>query len=257
MVLQTNSIEAAQNLAQAYTPFEGYRTALLSLIDGLNIESTGPWLDKNMKPTSDPKEVAPISVMLEKYDEQLGDALTRIRASGTYGIVDAGNGEYVVVPKKTMRDKNGNLDLANPRIRLSRRLVLKALEIATEAENIKKQRQATNSQLPAPRPAPGQPQPAPGQPQPAQGQPAAGTPPPGVDVQAFTNERMNTILQSARNDSTVAKQEAATGALKILTNRDNMKIMYMKNGTIRVYGANNNLLAETQDEDQAFEWLLK
>jgi hypothetical protein len=251
MVLQTNSIEAAHNLAQSYTPFEGYRTALLSLIEGLDIQETGPWFDKDMKPTNDPKQVAPISVLLGKYEDQFGDALTRIRASGTYGIVDAGNGEFVVVPKKSIRDKNGNLDLSNPRIRLSRRLVLKALEIAQEAEDIKKQRQAANAQLPAPR----QPQAQPAQGQ--QPQPAAGTPPPGVDVQAFTNERMNMILQSARNDANMSKMESAAGVLKILTNRDNMKLMYMKNGTIRVYGANNNLLAETKDEDDAFGWLIK
>jgi hypothetical protein len=234
------------NLAQAFTPFEGYRTAILSMIDGYPINEAGPWMDKDFKPTTDPKLAAPLSVIFEKYEKQFADALTRIRASGTYGLVDAGNGEYIVVPKKSIRDKDGNLDLKNPIARISKRLVLKAVDLANMSEAEKAQRQQTNAQLPLPRPQ------TPAGPQ-AQ---ATGGPSP-LDINAFTKERATTILQSARADMNAAKADQVTAVTKILTNRDNYKMMFMKDGTIRIYGANNNLLSVTRDEDEACEWLLR
>ena len=241
-VFKSASLEASLNLAQSFTPFEGYRTAILSLIDGYPIDKAGPWMDKDFKPTTDPKLAAPLSVIFEKYEKEFSSALSRIRASGTYGLVDAGNGEYIVVPKKPMRDKNGSLDTNNPIIKISRRLVLKAMNFATQAEAEKAARQRGNAALPMPRQQPGSPVP----------QPA-----PAFDVNSFISDRASLILQSSRSEGLKAKADSVTAITKILTNRDNYKLMFMKNGTIRVYGANNNLLAVTDDEDEAFGWLLK
>jgi hypothetical protein len=251
-VLQTVSSKAAMELAQAFDPFTGYREAILNMIDGFEIKPDGPYPDKDGKPTNDPRLAASLVDILKQRDEGFADLITRIRASGTFGVLDVGKGEFLVVPKKSIRDKNGNLDMSQ-QVKLTRRLILKAQEIAATAETQAQQRRQANATPPPPRvdPTTGRP-PQPG----AKPQPAA-APAPGLDVAAYMNERMQSIVQTARNTQGIARAEAASGVVRILTNRDNFKLTYMKDGTIRVYGANNNLLAVTKDEEVAFSWLTK
>ena len=256
-ILRTVSQDIAMNLAQSFTPFGGWRDAVLNIVDGLSVPESGPWPGKDGNPTNDPKMVKSLADMVKTRDAEFADAVTRIRASGTYGVIDMGQGEVLVVPKKSFRDKNGNLDMSQA-VKLSRRLIFQVQNFAQQGESAQAARQAANARPPAPRidPATGRPlapgsKPAPAQaPAPAQGQAP-------LPVQEFTNDRVNGILQTARNTQNIAKAEAVSTVVKILTNRDNFKIMYMKNGTIRVYGVNNNLLAVTDDEETAFSWLTK
>jgi hypothetical protein len=257
VLLQTASQEMAMNLAQSYNPYTGWRDAVMNLIDNIDpttFPDTGPWPSKDGGMTTDPKQVRSIADMLKDREQQFAEAITRIRASGTYGVIDLGT-EVLVVPKKSLRDKKGNLDMSQS-VRLSRRMLFQVQQFAQQGEAAQAARQAANARPPAPRidPATGRP-PAPNA-QPAPRQPAPGQPP-MPPVQEFTNDRVNNILNTARNTQAIGKAEAITGVVKIMTNKDNMKIMYMKDGTIRVYGVNNNLLAVTKDEETAFSWLTK
>lgn len=251
-VLQTVSSKAAMELAQAFDPFTGYREAILNMIEGFEIKPDGPYPDKDGKPTNDPRLAASLVDILKQRDEGFADLITRIRASGTFGVLDVGKGEFLVVPKKSIRDKNGNLDMSQ-QVKLTRRLILKAQELATTAETQAQQRRQANATPPPPRvdPTTGRP-PQPG----AKPQPAA-APAPGLDVAAYMNERMQSIVQTARNTQGIARAEAASTVVRILSNKDNFKLTYMKDGKIKVYAPNNNLLAITDDEEEAFSWLTK
>lgn len=256
-ILRTASQDIAMNLAQSFTPFGGWRDAVLNIVDGLSVPESGPWPGRDGNPTNDPKMVKSLADMVKTRDAEFADAITRIRASGTYGVIDMGQGEVLVVPKKSLRDKKGNLYMSQA-VKLSRRLIFQVQTFAQQGEAAQAARQAANARLPAPRidPATGRPLAPGGKPAPTQAPaPAQGQAP--LPVQEFTNDRVNGILQTARNTQSIAKAEAVSTVLKILTNKDNFKIMYMKNGTIRVYGVNNNLLAVTDDEETAFSWLTK
>ena len=256
-ILRTVSQDMAMNLAQSFTPFGGWRDAVLNIVDGLSVPESGPWPGRDGNPTNDPKMVKSLADMVKTRDAEFADAIARIRASGTYGVIDMGNNEVLVVPKKSLRDKKGNLDMSQA-VKLSRRLIFQVQTFAQQGEAAQAARQAANATPPAPRidPATGRPLAPGGKPAPAQTPaPAQGQAP--LPVQEFTNDRVNGILQTARNTQSIAKAEAVSTVVKILTNRDNFKILYMKNGTFRVYGVNNNLLAVTDDEETAFSWVTK